>query len=45
MLERCIRHREVGDEFGVDHTVITRALAWFLQNGTPVRRYVVAEKK
>ena len=39
MAEQGARHREIGEVFGVDHTVITRAWARFQQHGTPVRRH------
>jgi hypothetical protein len=39
MVEQGARGCEVGEVFGVDHTVITRAWARFQQHGTPVRRH------
>jgi hypothetical protein len=37
MMEQGARHREVGEVFGVDHKIITRAWARFQQHGTPVK--------
>jgi transposase len=39
MVEKGARHREVGEVFCVDHTVIIQAWARFEQHGTPVRRH------